>query len=161
MSVNGRHEILAVTGKLTTGEPEFVELGHWQPAELALDRREAVVSRTIEILDAIGHRIGPSHTEVMVNGLDVGVIETHTRFGGDQIWELTQLTTGRHFATETIFALLGQTAPEPGERHGAAAMRKLDWANPDHVDAIERRDGVVRVSRPSRHRPEDVTAIAD
>jgi biotin carboxylase len=161
MSVDGRHEILAVTGKLTTGEPEFVELGHWQPAKLRLDQRDAVVNRTVEILDAIGHRTGPSHTEVMVDGLNVGLIETHTRFGGDQIWELTQLTTGRHFATETIFALLGLGAPEPGDRHGAAAIRKLDWAHPDHIDVIERREGVLRVSRPSRHRPEDVAAIAD
>jgi len=161
MSVDGHHEIVAITGKLTTGEPEFVELGHWQPAQLSDDQRDAVVDRTIEILDAIGHRTGPSHTEVMVDGLDVGVIETHTRFGGDQIWELTQLTTGRHFATETIFALLGLPAPEPSDRHGAAAMRKLDWANPDRIDEIEQHDGVVRVSRPSQHRPEDVTAIAD
>jgi biotin carboxylase len=161
MSVDGRHEILAITGKLTTGEPEFVELGHWQPAELGLDQRAAVVNRTIEILDAIGHRTGPSHTEVMVDGLNVGLIETHTRFGGDQIWELTQLTTGRHFATETIFALLGLPAPEPGNRHGAAAIRKLDWAHPDHIDAIERREGVLRVSRPSRRHPEEVAAITD
>ena len=35
ISVDGRHEILAITGKLTTGEPEFVELGHWQPARAA------------------------------------------------------------------------------------------------------------------------------
>jgi len=161
MSVDGHHEIVAITGKLTTGVPEFVELGHWQPAELRVGQRDAVVNRTMEILDAIGHRTGPSHTEVMVDGLNVGVIETHTRFGGDQIWELTQLTTGRHFATETIFALLGQAAPEPGDRHGAAAMRKLDWANPDRIDQIEQRDGVVRVSRPRQHRPEDVAAIAD
>ena len=161
MSVEGRHEILAITGKFTTGEPEFVELGHWQPAELRDDQRDAVVNRTVEILDAIGHRTGPSHTEVMVDGLNVGLIETHTRFGGDQIWELTQLTTGRHFTTETIFALLGLSAPEPGDRHGAAAMRKLDWAHPDHIDVIERREGVLRVARPSRHRPEDVTAVAD
>jgi biotin carboxylase len=161
MSIDGRHEILAITGKLTTGEPEFVELGHWQPAELRMDQRDAVMNRTIEILDAIGHRTGPSHTEVMVDGLNVGLIETHTRFGGDQIWELTQLTTGRHFATETIFALLGLRAPEPGHRHGAAAIRKLDWAYPEHIEAIEQRDGVFRVSRPSRHRPEDVTAIGD
>ena len=40
-------------------------------------------------------------------------------------------------------------------------MRKLDWADPDHIDVIERREGVVRVARPSRHRPEDVTAVAD
>ena len=161
MSVDGRHEILAITGKLTTGEPEFVELGHWQPAELRSDQRDAVVNRTVEILDAIGHRTGPSHTEVMVDGLNIGLIETHTRFGGDQIWELTQLTTGRHFATETIFAVLGLPAPEPGDRHGAAAMRKLDWADPAHVDGVDSREGVVRVSRPSRHRREDVTAITD
>ena len=160
MSVDGHHEILAITGKLTTGEPEFVELGHWQPAELRSDQRDAVVNRTVEILDAIGHRTGPSHTEVMVDGLNIGLIETHTRFGGDQIWELTQLTTGRHFATETIFAVLGLPAPEPGDRHGAAAMRKLDWADPA-VNGVDSREGVVRVSRPSRHRREDVTAITD
>ena len=84
MSVDGRHEILAITGKLTTGEPEFVELGHWQPAELRSDQRDAVVNRTVEILDAIGHRTGPSHTEVMVDGPNIGLIETHTRFGGDR-----------------------------------------------------------------------------
>ena len=161
MSVDGRHEILAITGKLTTGEPEFVELGHWQPAQLHSDQRDAVVNRTVEVLDAIGHRTGPSHTEVFVDGLNVGVVETHTRFGGDQIWELTQLTTGRHFATETIFALLGLQAPAPGDRHGAAAMRKLDWADPAHVDEAGQRDGVVRVSCPSRHRREDVIAITD
>lgn len=161
MSVDGCHEILAITGKLTTGEPEFVELGHWQPAELRVEQRSAVMNRTMEILDAIGHRTGPSHTEVMVDGLSVGLIETHTRFGGDQIWELTQLTTGRHFATETIFALLGLRAPDPGDRYGAAAIRKLDWAHPEQIDGIVQRDGVFRVSRPSRHQPEDVTAIAD
>lgn len=161
ISIDGRHEILAITGKLTTGEPEFVELGHWQPAELRADQRDAVVTRTVEVLDAIGHRTGPSHTEVMVDGLDVGVVETHTRFGGDQIWELTQLTTGRHFATETIFALLGLPAPAPGDRHGAAAMRKLDWADPERVDDAGLHAGVVRVSRPSHRRREDVTAITD
>ncbi|HET7668712.1 MAG TPA: ATP-grasp domain-containing protein [Mycobacterium sp.] len=161
MSVDGHHEILAVTGKLTSGAPEFVEVGHWQPAELRPDQREAVVRRTVEILDAIGHRTGPSHTEVMVDGLNVGVVETHTRFGGDQIWELTQLTTGRHFATETIFALLGLPAPPPGDRHGAAAMRKLDWADPSHVDNAARQTGVIRVLAPSRQRPEDVIAITD
>ncbi|OBF29314.1 hypothetical protein A5724_25470 [Mycobacterium sp. ACS1612] len=161
MSVAGRHEILAVTGKLTTGEPEFVELGHWQPAVLRPDQRAAVINRTVEVLDAIGHRTGPSHTEVMVDALTVGVVETHTRFGGDQIWELTQLTTGRHFATETIFALLDRPAPEPGVRHGAAAMRKLDWANPFHLDAARSRAGVVRVSAPTRQRREEVAAITD
>lgn len=45
MSVDGRHEILAITGKLTTGEPEFVELGHWQPAQLRGDQRDAIVTR--------------------------------------------------------------------------------------------------------------------
>src|SRR6478672_9623671 len=38
MTVDGRHEVLAVTGKLTTGAPEFVELGHWQPAQLRAEQ---------------------------------------------------------------------------------------------------------------------------
>jgi hypothetical protein len=66
----------------------------------------------------------------MVDGADVGIIETHTRFGGDQIWELTQLTTGRHFATETIAALVDLAAPAPREQVGAAAIRFLTHERP-------------------------------
>ena len=40
-------------------------------------------------------------------------------------------------------------------------MRKLDWADPDRIDEVERREGVVRVSATKPAPPEDVTAIAD
>ena len=40
-------------------------------------------------------------------------------------------------------------------------MRKLDWADAERVEEVARQEGVVRVSRPSRRRPEDVGAIAD
>jgi biotin carboxylase len=125
MSRDGRHEVVAVTEKATTGAPHFVEVGHVQPAALTPAGHAAVVARVRAALSAIGHLVGPSHTEVMVDGTEVGIVETHTRFGGDQIWELTQLTTGRHFATETIAALTGRTAPTPLEYVGGAAIRFL------------------------------------
>jgi biotin carboxylase len=125
MSRDSRHEIVAVTRKFTTGAPHFVEVGHVQPATVTSAEWANIEARVASTLAAIGHEVGPSHTEVMLDGDDVWVIETHTRFGGDQIWELTQLTTGRHFATETIAALLDRPAPEPGGSVGAAAVRFL------------------------------------
>jgi biotin carboxylase len=128
MSRDGRHEVVALTQKFTTGSPHFVEIGHVQPATVTDAERTAIEARVVAALTAIGHEVGPSHTELMLDGADVWIIETHTRFGGDQIWELTQLTTGRHFATETIAALLDLPAPEWGDRVGAAAVRFLTHA---------------------------------
>lgn len=151
MTVNGVHEVLQITGKLTSGAPDYVELGHWQPSGLDAAQCAAIEGHVSEVLDAIGHWIGPSHTEVMIDGTDVWLVETHTRFGGDQIWELTELTTGRHMATETVFAILGEAAPEPGERHVGAAIAFLTWTSSDERPA--RAPGVVRTRFPDRRSP--------
>lgn len=158
MSVDGVHEIVQVTGKLTSGAPEFVELGHWQPAGLEELQHAAVVRRVTQVLDAIGHQVGPSHTEVMVDGLDVWLVETHTRFGGDQIWELTELTTGRHMATETIFAVLGEPLPEACETHGEAAIAFLPWASGEASTPLP---GVVRTKVPERRAPVGFEELCD
>lgn len=157
MTFDGVHEILQITDKKTTGEPRFVELGHRQPAEFDDTQRSAVRRRVGEVLDAIGHRIGPSHTEVMVDGSDVWLIETHTRFGGDQIWELTELTTGRHMATETIFSILDLPLPEPGTRQEEAAIAFMSWSTVEDAPTVP---GVVRTKMPdcrTPERPEDLT----
>lgn len=78
------------------------------------------------------------------------VIETQTRFGGDQIWEMVQLTTGRSLAAETVAAMLDASAPDPAPAVGGAAIRFLphEHAQVTHVgdaDAIRARPGVVRV----------------
>lgn len=147
MTVDGSHEVVQITEKITSGPPRYVEMGHWQPAELNEQQKDQISRRVPSILDAIGHRIGPSHTEIMVDGEDVWLVETHTRFGGDQIWELTELTTGRHMATETIFAILDLPLPAPGPRYSESAIFFMSWASHSEVPVIP---GLIRVKHPSR-----------
>jgi biotin carboxylase len=150
MSRDGRHEIVAVTRKFTTGAPHYVEVGHVQPASVTDPERAAIEARVVSTLAAIGHEVGPTHTEVMLDGDDVWIVETHTRFGGDQIWELSQLTTGRHFATETIAALLDRPAPEPAGSVGGAAVRFLTGTATDPAKPVAESCGGATVLRVHR-----------
>lgn len=86
ISVDGKHEILAITDKVTTGEPFFVELEHHQPARINTEQKNAIVSETLKVLDALEIKNGASHTEVfLTRNDDVQVIESSGRMGGDWI----------------------------------------------------------------------------
>ncbi len=149
-SRDGVHQVLAVTEKSTTGT-HCVEVAHRMPAP-GIGKAEAAslgnaVSR---LLDAIGHRVGPAHTEVRISGGRPYLIETHTRYGGDRIWELTGLTTGRYPQPSTIAALAGVPDPSRPAEAKAAAVRFIT-AEPgiavsvSGLDEAARIPGVVRV----------------
>src|SRR5204863_2937315 len=95
LTLSGVHEILSVTMKATTGHPHFIETGHLMPADIAGDRVAAARSATVDLLNLLGHREGPSHTELRLRTGEPVIIETHTRIGGDQIWEMVELVCGR------------------------------------------------------------------
>lgn len=107
LTLNGKHQFLGITKKFTTGTPNHVESGHNFPAELSSQIKESIINATTVLLELIGHKWGPAHTEFKINGNDISFIETQTRFGGDQIWEMVWLTTGTHQARETISAMSG------------------------------------------------------
>lgn len=104
ISWKGKHYILAITDKITTGAPYFVELEHHQPAnisEIVLQNLELQVSRT---LDALKIQYGASHSEfkILDNG-EVVVIEVASRMGGDFIGShLVPLSTGYDFLKGVI-----------------------------------------------------------
>lgn len=127
LTVEGKHEVLAITEKVTSGAPAFVETGHQLPAELPVSVRELLADTTTRLLDALGHTWGPAHTELRIreSGEPV-VIETQTRFGGDQIWQMVELVTGVRLAAATAAAMLdthGPTRVEPVAE--AASIRYL------------------------------------
>ncbi|QAX32227.1 ATP-grasp domain-containing protein [Leisingera sp. NJS204] len=150
MSVEGAHRVLAITEKTTSGAPYFIESGHVQPAALGADDAVRIGERVRVLLDAVGYRTGPAHTEVKLHNGAVYVIETQTRNGGDQIWELTLETTGVDVFKETFAAILGleYSAPPPAAR--AMAIRYM-LAQDRVLDAITGLDcaasaeGVTRV----------------
>ncbi|KPI09478.1 hypothetical protein OK074_3284 [Actinobacteria bacterium OK074] len=139
LSAEGKHRVLAVTGKHTSGPPHFVEIGHELPAVLEGDEREVVTATALRTLDAIGYLWGPAHTEVMLSedGSAATVIEVNARQGGGQIWELVELATGFDMLSGAVTTLaFGELPPETPGRGGGAAIRFLR-ADPGRVVAVD------------------------
>lgn len=114
ISFEGKHHILQITDKVTTGAPYFVELEHHQPSSLPTDIQERVKTIVLKALDALNIRYGASHSELKIteNG-DIKVIEIGARMGGDFIGsDLVRLSTGYDFLKGVIEVALG-TFEEP------------------------------------------------
>lgn len=96
ISFQGKHHVIQITDKDSSGAPHFVELGHHQPShfpENIQDKIRRVVSR---ILTAVGYISGASHTELKITpDGSIYLIEINPRGGGDEISNrLVFLSTG-------------------------------------------------------------------
>ena len=110
ISYDGEHTILAITDKVTTGEPHFVELAHHQPSSLSNEIQEKIKSETIKCLNALAVNFGAGHSEFKItpNG-EVFIIEVGARMGGDFIGShLVELSTGYDFLEGVINIALGK-----------------------------------------------------
>jgi biotin carboxylase len=126
MTAAGEHRLLAVTAKHTTGPPHFIETGHDLPAPLTDQETDAVRLAVFSALDAVGHTWGPGHTEVIMDGGRLSIVEINTRVGGDCIWEMVELATGIDLVAASVGALAFADLPSAsGGRNGAASVRFL------------------------------------
>ncbi len=106
LTYEGKHLVCAITQKMTTGVPHFVELGHILPATLE-KKIETKIRETVELfLNLVQQQDGPAHTEVKVDDGKVYIIESQTRVGGDQITTLFELASGINLFEETYKLLL-------------------------------------------------------
>lgn len=114
ISFKGRHHILQITDKVTTGAPFFVELEHHQPSTLPQDIKSRVKDIVLNALDALHIEYGASHSELKItDDGHIRVIEIGARMGGDFIGsDLVQLSTGYDFLRGVIEVALG-TFTEP------------------------------------------------
>lgn len=103
----GAHTILVITDKLHSGSPHFVETGHSMPSQLTSDTQDAICDITIRFLNSIGHMYGPSHTEIIVTAEGPIIIESHTRNGGDNIFEMVELACGIDLFDATLKGFAG------------------------------------------------------
>jgi biotin carboxylase len=150
MSRQGRHEVVLVTEKLTTGFPGFVELGHQVPARLDGRRHRSVAELITTFLDLVGQHTGPVHTELRLTPNGPRIIEAQTRIAGDQIWEMAELVTGADLIAETVAGLLGRPSPARHPSTRAAAIRFFGYSDlmvrqVRGLEAARRAPGVVRV----------------
>lgn len=109
ISYEGKHNVLQITDKVTTGAPFFVELEHHQPSTLAEDIKHRVREIVLHALDALHIQYGASHAELKITeDGDIRVIEIGARMGGDFIGSnLVELSTGYDFLRGVIEVALG------------------------------------------------------
>ena len=139
ISFNGEHRLLAVTEKFTTGSPNFIETGHFEPAPLSEETYEEVRRVVFKALDALEIRNGASHSEIMIDGSSIKIVEIGGRMGGDCIGSsLVRLTTGVDFVRAVIDVALGQEPSlEVGDKHAAAGIRFIfDQKDADYCKEI-------------------------
>lgn len=123
ISRDGVHEVVAITEKVTTPRPRFIELGHRAPARMDETSRARTVDLVTTFLSLVGQRTAPAHTEIRLTPDGPRIIESQTRFGGDQIWEICQLVSGVDLMSETVAALLDLPEPPRTPVADAAAIR--------------------------------------
>ena len=153
LTYDGNPNVLAVTDKLTTGAPHFVEKGHNQYSLLPEEDIARIKKLAIDAVVALGITIGPSHVEIMLTKSGPKVIELGARLGGDCITShLVQLSTGIDMLKETIITLCGGKPDIVPKFQKGAAIRFLTANKPgvlvrvEGIQKAEKANGIVEVS---------------
>ncbi len=151
VTLDGRHHVVAITEKRTNGAPHFIEIGHCVPGRVSDVLRRRIEAMVGDLLDLIGHRAGPGHSELRIaaDGKPV-IIETHTRAAGGQICTLVELVCGVNLNRAACAHLLGFDLPPSPSRAPAAAIGFLAYESMTvrEVRGVERAraiPGVIRV----------------
>lgn len=109
ISFHGNHTMLAITEKITTGAPHFIETGHNQPAPISNDIAEKIKEVVYHALNSLKITEGASHSEIKIDSKGaIKIIEIGSRMGGDCIGsDLVRISTGFDFTKMVIDVALG------------------------------------------------------
>lgn len=110
ISYHGKHHLLALTKKYTTGAPHFIETGHMQPSDIPDMYQEHIRRQVFGALDALEITEGASHTEFKLqNNGEIRIIEIGARMGGDCIGShLVKISTGYDFVRMVVDIAAGK-----------------------------------------------------
>ena len=150
ISFQGKHTLLAITKKYTTGAPHYIETGHLQPAPLSAPLKEKVRETVFAALDALGVENGAGHSELRIdNREEIRIIEIGSRMGGDCIGsDLVPLSTGEDFVEMVVDVAAGK-CPKRKENTSPriAAIRflmneeerrHLEWLKKNHPQFLRK-----------------------
>lgn len=126
LSVDGECHVIQITDKLTTGAPNFVEMGHSQPSMLSEEICNRIGEVAIAANHAVGIKNGPSHTEIKVTADGPKIVEIGARLGGDNITtHLVPLSTGVDMVEACINIALGENPDISIKENRASAIRYI------------------------------------
>ncbi len=124
IACNGNIYVIAVTDKITTGSPYFVELGHSQPSMIAPDQLNQINDLAIRAVKAVGIKQGAAHVEIMLTDEGPKMVELGARLGGDCIsTHLVPLSTGVDMVKAVIDISLGIEPDLSPKLSGGSAIR--------------------------------------
>ena len=133
----GEATVLAVTDKLTTGAPHFVETGHSQPSRLPVADVKKVEKLAKDAVKAVGITTGAAHVEIMVTENGAFLIELGARMGGDCITtHLVPLSTGVNMIKANINVALGNP-PRVTPRFNRGAAIRYVLPEPGTIKSID------------------------
>lgn len=116
--------VRCITEKMVDRD-SFVEVGHKVPANLAPEVHDRLVTATGRVQAAIGLKFGPGHTEFRIVDGHPFLIETHVRYGGDRIWQMTGIVTGYYPHAEALCGLVDEPVVPRRPIASASAIRFL------------------------------------
>ena len=133
ISYKGKHHILAVTKKYTTGYPHYIETGHIEPAGLDEGMYRKVCLEIPKALDALLIENGASHAEFKIDSEgNIRIIEIGSRMGGDCIGShLVYLSSGYDFVKMVIETALGKEPSLTAEHEPMCAGIKFIFTDKD------------------------------
>lgn len=109
ISFEGKHYVIQITDKDTTGAPHFLELAHHQPSTLCKDVQDKIRFTVPNLLSAVGFENGATHIELKIDQYNnLYLIEINARGGGDEISnQLVEPSTGYDYVGAMIDVALG------------------------------------------------------
>lgn len=111
ISQNGKHKILQLTEKFTTGFPNFIESAHLSPARVDDYLKKQIFKIIEKALEALNVQNGAGHSEIKVSEKgDIKIIEIAARMGGDFIGsDMVEISTGFDYVKSVIKVAMGET----------------------------------------------------
>ena len=142
ISFEGKHYVIQITDKDSTGAPHFVEIGHHQPSLLPSEVQDKIKRIIPRILDKVNIQNGAFHTEMKIteNG-DVYLIEVNPRGGGDEISNtLVGLSTDYDYVKSMILVAIGAFKEKEIHNTGYAGIYFLCSQTKDYIDFFKHAD---------------------
>ena len=167
ISCRGRHYLLAITEKTTSGAPWFIEMSHIEPAPVSDLRRENIRRVCDHALDTLMLYDGAGHIELKADDEEnIKIIEIGGRMGGGFIGsDLVELSTGYDYVGNVIKIAMGEEIDEPVIRNAGTAGIKFITRKKDLLEYRERKqndpDSIVKEGRDGSAESIDTINIDD
>lgn len=135
--VAGKPYVLALTSKITTQAPHFIEVGHTMPAEFSAEQTRRIKETVNTALLTVGMHWGPFHVEFWLNQNEIVLGEIHARSGGDNLHPMTEIVTGIDMYGVVLDQLMQKSVdPASWNLYQQGAAIRYFSVPPGHVTAI-------------------------